>query len=122
MKSYPCIAVIVVSLVSTLAVRVAEAAEKASPVRMGCGLMTFDTVPGWGLLSDGHSALGPCHGGVAIDKGGNIYVSAYKGVVVFSPNGKVVRSFLGDNYTNIHDLKIREEDGAEYVYGARNMN
>jgi len=25
------------------------AAEKPQPVRMGCGLMTFDTVPGWGL-------------------------------------------------------------------------
>ena len=23
------------------------AAEKSQPVRMGCGLMTFDTVPNW---------------------------------------------------------------------------
>ncbi len=23
------------------------AAEPAKPVRMGCGIMTFDTVPGW---------------------------------------------------------------------------
>lgn len=34
------------------------AAEKAQPVRMGCGAMTFDTVPGWGLRPDGSSALG----------------------------------------------------------------
>ena len=65
-------------------------AEDVSPVRMGCGDMTFDTVPGWGLRPDGHSALGPTHGGVVIDKDGNVYVSANKGVVVFSPDGKVI--------------------------------
>ena len=56
----------------------ALAEEKAQPVRMGCGLMTFDTVPGWGLLPNGHSALGPTHGAVAIDKAGDIYTSAKK--------------------------------------------
>ncbi len=52
---------------ATLALFIAlpvQAAEKAKPVRMGCGLMTFDTVPGWGLRPDGQSALGPTHGGV----------------------------------------------------------
>ena len=39
-----------------------HAAEPAKPVRMGSGVMTFDTVPGWGLLPDGNSALGPTHG------------------------------------------------------------
>ncbi len=96
------------------------AAEKAQPVRMGCGAMTFDTVPGWGLLPDGRSALGPTHGSVVIDKEGNIYTSANKGVVVFSPDGKVVRSFVDDKHSNLHDMKIREEDGVEYIYGARN--
>ncbi len=99
----------------------AHSEEKVKPVRMGCGLMTFDTVPGWGLLPDGKSALGPTHGGVAIDKAGNIYTSANKGVVVFSPDGKVIRSFVGPEYTEIHDLKVRQdEDGIEYIYGARN--
>ena len=91
-------------------------------VRMGCGLMTFDTVPGWGLLPDGHSALGPTHGSVVIDKAGNIYTSANKGVVVFAPDGQVIRSFLGERYSEIHDMKIREEAGAEFIYGARNNN
>src|SRR6478736_6319538 len=99
-----------------------SAAEKAQPVRMGCGIMTFDTVPGWGLRPDGQSALGPTHGGVAIDKEGNIYVSAIKGVVVFSPDGKVVRSFIGDKYGAIHDIKIRDEEGTEFAYAARNNN
>ncbi len=98
----------------------ARAADKVAPVRMGDGIMTFDTVPGWGLRPDGHSALGPTHGGVVIDKAGNIYTSANKGVVVFSPDGKVIQEYLGDKYSNIHDMKIREENGDEFIYGARN--
>ena len=98
------------------------AADTTLPVRMGCGLMTFDTVPGWGLNPDGKSAIGPCHGGVAVDKDGNIYTSAHAGVFVFSPEGKVVRSFLGDKYSDMHDLKIRDEADGEFIYGARNNN
>ncbi len=99
-----------------------RAEEKTKPVRMGCGLMTFDTVPGWGLGSEGKSVIGPCHGGVVVDKGGAIYTSAHAGVFVFSPDGKVVREFLGDKYSDIHDLKIREEAGGEFIYAARNNN
>jgi hypothetical protein len=98
------------------------AAEPTQPVRMGCGVMTFDTVPGWGLRPDGSSALGPTHGAVVIDNDGNIYTSANKGVVVFSPDGKVIQSYLGDDYSNIHDMEIRDEEGGEFIYAARNAN
>jgi hypothetical protein len=98
-----------------------SAADKVQPVRMGCGLMTFDTVPGWGLGEDGKSVIGPTHGGVVIDKAGNIYTSADMGVFVFSPEGKVVRRFIGDKYTNIHDLEIRSDGNDEFLYGARNV-
>lgn len=84
--------------------------------------MTFDTVPGWGLGEDGKSVLGATHGGVVIDKAGNVYVSASKGVVVFSPDGKVLREFVHDDHSNLHDIEIREEEGVEYIYGARNKN
>lgn len=94
----------------------------AKPVRMGCGIMTFDTVPGWGLRPDGKSAIGPTHGSVVVDKAGNIYTSARDGVFVFSPDGKVIHSYLGKEYGNIHDMKIRDEDGTEFIYGARNAN
>lgn len=96
------------------------AADETKPVRMGCGIMTFDTVPGWGLRPDGSSALGPTHGSVVIDKAGNIYTSANAGVFIFSPDGKVVRSYLGKDFTNIHDMEIRQEDEGEFIYGARN--
>ena len=119
MKSFSmCIAfTILLNLSANLA-----AAEKTAPVRMGSGAMTFDTVPGWGLGADGKSVLGPTHGGVTIDKAGNVYTSANKGVVVFSPDGKVVREFLGKAYSDMHDIEVRDEDGTEYIYGARNNN
>src|SRR3954464_1015445 len=93
------------------------AADKTQPVRMGCGLMTFDTVPGWGLGSDGKSVIGPCHGSVVVDKDGNIYTSSHAGVFVFSPEGKELRSFVGNKYADIHDMKIREEEDGEFIYG-----
>ena len=105
-----------------LAIHPAHAEDKISPVRMGSGYMTFDTVPGWGLRPDGTSALGPTHGGVVVDKAGNVYTSANKGVVVFSPDGKVIMEYLGDKYSNIHDMEIREEESVEFIYGARNAN
>ena len=84
--------------------------------------MTFDTVPGWGLRPDGKSPLGPTHGAVVIDQAGNIYTSANAGVFVFSPEGKVIHSYLGGDYTNLHDMEIRQEADGEFIYGARNAN
>ncbi len=105
MKSrVPCLCV-VLALLAALPAFAEE--KKVQPVRMGCGIMTFDTVPGWGLRPDGQSALGPTHGAVVIDKDGNVYTSAQKGVVVFSPDGKVIVEYLGDKYSNIHDMEIR---------------
>ncbi len=115
-----CLRSTAVAVVCCLAVPV-MAAEKVEPVRMGSGIMTFDTVPGWGFDEQGRSVLGPTHGGVVVDKEGNIYTSAKLGVFVFSPDGKVVRRFLGDEYSNIHDIEIRDEPEGEFIYGARNV-
>ncbi|TWT54227.1 NHL repeat protein [Rubripirellula amarantea] len=104
--------------------RTKESTAKVStaPVRMGAGIMTFDTVPGWGLRPDGNSAIGPTHGAVVIDKDGNIYTSAKAGVFVFSPEGKVIHSHLGPDYSQMHDMELRNENGTEYIYAARNEN
>jgi len=112
---------VAVALVFGLALP-APAADTVKPVRMGCGIMTFDTVPGWALGPDGKSVIGPCHGSVVVDKEGNVYTSSHAGVFAFTPEGKPVRSFLGDKYSDIHDMKIREEDNGEFIYGARNAN
>lgn len=100
----------------------AQEQKKTSPVRMGSGAMTFDTVPGWGLRPDGSSAIGPCHGSVVIDEAGNIYTSAQAGVFVFSPEGSVVQTYLGPQYSNLHDMEIRKEGDTEYIYAARNAD
>lgn len=97
-------------------------AADVAPVRMGCGDMTFDTVPGWGLDDKGRSQIGSTHGSVVIDKEGLIYTSSSMGVFAFSPEGKIVRQFLGDEYSNIHDMEIRAEEDGEYIYGARNKD
>ena len=101
---------------------ITRAADQPAPVRMGSGLMTFDTVPGWGLGSDGKPVIGATHGGVAIDKDGNIYTSTHAGVFVFSPAGEVVRTILGPAYADMHDIKLRAEGDDEFIYGARNNN
>lgn len=97
-------------------------AQKPLAVRMGTGDMTFDTVPGWGLGEDGKSIIGATHGGVVVDKAGNIYTSANLGVFVFKPDGSLLRRFVGDEYSNIHDMEIRDEADGEFIYGARNKN
>jgi hypothetical protein len=98
------------------------AVARPAPVRMGCGMMTFDTVPGWGLDAQGRSQIGPTHGGVAVDSRGQIYTSADAGLFVFGPDGTVVRRFLDGDYTRLHDIEIRKEADGEYLYGARNAN
>lgn len=116
----PTIALTAALMMVSLATLHAEETAKPSPVRMGCGAMTFDTVPGWGLRPDGSSAIGPCHGSVVIDEAGNIFTSAQAGVFVFSPEGVVVQTYLGPDYSNIHDMEIRKEGEHEFIYGARN--
>ncbi len=113
-----------VSLVLTVALSLALplfAADPVKPVRMGSGAMTFDTVPGWGLGEDGKSVIGSTHGGVVVDKASNVYTSSSLGIFVFSPEGKVIRRFLGDKYSNMHDIEIRAEGNDEFIYGARNV-
>ena len=80
--------------------------------------LKYSIVPNFFEQTPAGQPLGPCHGGAAIDKAGNIYISTDtpRGIVVFSPQGKFLRA-IGP--TRIHALEIREENGVEYIYGAR---
>jgi DNA-binding beta-propeller fold protein YncE len=62
--------------------------------------------------------IGPAHGGVAIDRAGNVYVSTDtpRGILVFGPDGKYRRCF---GPTMIHGLYLRRERDGEYLYAAR---
>ena len=85
---------------------------------VGAAELKYTAVPNFFDQKPGDKQLGPCHGGVVIDKAGNIYVTTdtERGIVVFSPQGKYLRSA---GPTRIHALEIREEDGVEYIYAAR---
>lgn len=78
----------------------------------------YSIVPGCFEARPGDQQLGPCHGGLVIDKAGQIYVTTdtQRGIVVYSAEGKYLRA-VGP--TKIHALEIREENGTEYIYGAR---
>ncbi len=80
--------------------------------------LKYSFVPNFFDAKPGGEALGACHGGAAIDKAGNIYVTTdtKRGIVVFSSAGKFLRA-VGP--TRIHALEIRDENGVEYIYAAR---
>ncbi len=63
-------------------------------------------------------ALGPVHGGVAVDRAGNVYVSTdtSRGIVVFGSDGKFQRNF---GPGQIHGLYIVREKDGEFLYCAR---
>src|SRR5262245_24183716 len=78
----------------------------------------YSIVPHFFEENPGGKSLGPCHGGAVIDKACNIYITTdtERGIVVFSPDGKFLKA-VGP--TRIHALEIRNENGTEYIYGAR---
>ena len=80
--------------------------------------LKYEDIPNYFDAQPGGSQTGPCHGGVAIDKAGSIYVTTDtpRGILVFSPDGKFQRAC---GPTKIHALEIREEGGTEFIYAAR---
>ena len=80
--------------------------------------LKYSITPNFFEQNPDNKPLGPCHGGLVVDKAGNVYVTTDtgRGIVVFSPSGKFLRAF---GPTRIHGLELREENGVEYIYGAR---
>lgn len=80
--------------------------------------LQYENVPNYFEPQPGGQPQGACHGGVAIDKAGNAYVSTdtARGILVFAPDGKLLRAC---GPASIHALEIREENGAEVIYAAR---
>lgn len=78
----------------------------------------YENVPNSFDKQPGDQPQGACHGGVVIDKAGNVYVTTdtARGILVFSPDGKFLRAC---GPSKIHALEICEENGAEVIYAAR---
>src|SRR6266566_3919910 len=78
----------------------------------------YSSVPNYFPAQPDNQLLGPVHGGAAVDRAGNVYVSTDtpRGILVFGPDGQYVRSF---GPTLIHGLYLQRERDGEYLYAAR---
>jgi DNA-binding beta-propeller fold protein YncE len=87
-----------------------------------CGFVPRDLkityVPNHFPAQPDNQQLGPVHGGVAVDRAGNVYVSTDtdRGILVFGSDGKYLRHF---GPTQIHGLFLKRERDGEYLYAAR---
>lgn len=82
----------------------------------------FQPVEGWAGIPD-QLVIGPLHGGVGVDREGSIYVSSDtpKGIYVFSPEGKLLRTIAAE-YPMIHGFCIFGEKGEEHIYAAQHQH
>lgn len=85
---------------------------------LGSGNWRFNVESGWAKVP-ANVSLGPTHGGVAVDRAGNVYVSSDgpEGILVFDRNGKYLRG-LAPELSGIHGFIIRNEGGREFIYAA----
>lgn len=88
------------------------------PAKTGQGAGVYQVVRGWGEYSEGKK-MGSLHGDMAADKSGNVYLSAGDGIHVFGPDGKFVKN-LGPTTRGVHGMKVREQDGEEFLFTAQN--
>ena len=89
----------------------------------GEGANTYQSVPNWCQIPAGRTNLGPTHGGVVVDKKGQIYFSMNSGndaILVYGPDGKMIKGIGGKDHVGIHGLCLNEENGEEFLYGALN--
>lgn len=85
---------------------------------LGSGAWRFDVQAGWARVPS-EVSLGPTHGGVGVDRAGNIYVSSDgpHGILVFEPGGRFLRA-IAPELSGIHGFMIRQEGAREFIYAA----
>src|SRR4051812_42161360 len=78
----------------------------------------FSYVPNAFPAQPDSQPLGPVHGGTAVDRAGNVYVSTDtpRGILVFGPDGRYLRCF-GPSF--VHGLYLQRERDGEWLYAAR---
>src|SRR6266581_139657 len=77
----------------------------------------FSNVSNYFPAQPDSQSLGPVHGGAAVDRAGNVYISTDtpRGIVVFGPDGKYLRCF---GPSMVHGLHVQRERDGEYLYAA----
>jgi len=89
----------------------------------GQGPNTYQSVPNWCQIPEGRKNLGSTHGGVVVDKKGQIYFSMDGGpdaILVYGADGKMIKGIGGKDLVGIHGICLNEENGEEFIYGAMN--
>jgi sugar lactone lactonase YvrE len=108
---------------SAPAVRPPDALAVTQLVHTGTGSDSYVTVPNWCQIpAERNGVLGATHGGIVIDKAGEIIFSmdgGPAGLMVYSPEGKFLRAVGDKSLTVIHGLCLREEGGEEFIYAAQ---
>lgn len=110
---------IIVQLVVTMVVTGVYAEHHKEPaIKTGSGAFFYRPIVGWGELPDS-DGIGSTHGSIAVSKDGRIFVptDTKRGILIFNPKGEY-QGFFGSEFSGIHHLLIREENGKEYIYGA----
>ena len=78
----------------------------------------FTNIPNYFPAQPDNQQIGPTHGGAAVDRAGNVYISTDtpRGILVFGSDGKYKRCF---GPGQIHGLHLQREHDGEYLYAAR---
>jgi len=100
-----------------------DALSVTQAVKSGSGTNVYESVPMWCQMPDERQTVGATHGGIVVDKKGNIYFSMDgpadgPGILVYTPDGKFVRGMVGKEFLGCHGLFIKEENGEEFIYAA----
>ncbi len=110
MRRYRFLLLAAASLLAPFLISPAQSLQQAA--------VKFAHLPNYFPAQPDNQLLGPTHGGAAIDRNGNVYVSTDtpRGILVFSADGKYQRSF---GPSHIHGLHLQREADGEYLYAAR---
>lgn len=84
---------------------------------LGKDYHTYEWVRDWMKLPTGMQ-LGSCHGGIAFDSHGLLYLNTEteNAVMVFDSRGHLLRAFGSEYKEGAHGMMIRKEGRGEYIY------
>lgn len=87
-------------------------------ISSGSGNYFFKPAIGWGEIP-GSDGIGSTHGSITVSSDGRTFVptDTKRGIVVFGPDGDY-QGFFGSEFSGVHHLITRVEEGKEYIYAA----
>jgi hypothetical protein len=113
-SSFLCLASLLAAQVEPAPV---PAAAAKGPLVLGEGAHRYEWVGGHCHRPDGKD-LGSMHGCVVIDAAGNVLANTdtEEAVLVFAPDGRLVKSWGKEFHGGLHGMCILREDGKEVLY------